>query len=299
MFCAERDCHEGGVFAAFGYAGALPAADTVLLLLASRGTTLAVPVWRRAPRRFVLGASLGATVPLNSVAGRTVVRRIGLNGRLIVGTLHTGDLRCALRTWPFCLVQVVTYIPALTAGLAPHAHKWQGPFVVEGDFLLGLVALQTDTADSASAADSTQTFRQSSEGYVRIEFPAVDFGGDVSLRVFAQGGFVTVQSEPDYWAQEYFGMRLGMDAVDLSGRQSFVEIAYGLSENLRPRRGRLRVAVQLRVPDTGFIFQFNVNFRPGTGHRDPFTSDNPVVFAAYSSIDFQQLFTLVGGKPPT
>jgi len=184
--------------------------------------------------------------------------------------------------------------------LAPQAHKWQGPFVVEGDFLLGLVALQKDTsaADSTGTIDSTQVFRQSSEGYVRIELPLVDFGGEVSLRAFAQGGFVTVQSLPNYWVQQYFGLRLGMDAVDPSGRQSFVEIAYGLSENLRPKDRRLRVGVQLRVPDTGLVFQFNVNMRPGSGHLNTFTSDNPIVFSVYNSIDFKQLFSLVSGQPP-
>ncbi len=300
LFCAQGDCRVGGVFGAFGYAGALPPADTLLLLLVSPDSTITAPVWRRSPPRFVLGASVGAAVPLNSRAGRGIVRRVGLNGRLLIGTLHEGDLKCRVRSWPVCVFQAVTYLATLPAHLAPQAHKWQGPFVVEGDFLLGLVALQKDTsaADSTGTIDSTQVFRQSSEGYVRIELPLVDFGGEVSLRAFAQGGFVTVQSLPNYWVQQYFGLRLGMDAVDPSGRQSFVEIAYGLSENLRPKDRRLRVGVQLRVPDTGLVFQFNVNMRPGSGHLNTFTSDNPIVFSVYNSIDFKQLFSLVSGQPP-
>jgi hypothetical protein len=299
LLCPGADCRSRGVFTAFGFAGPLPSADTLLLFLASSDSTITVPVWRHSPPRFVLGASVGVAVPLNSGAGRTVVRRLGLNGRLLIGTLHSGDLHCRAATWPVCILQAATYLATVPAELAPRAHRWQGPFVVEGDFLLGLVALQADTADSAAAADSALVFRQSSEGYVRIELPVVDFGGEVSLRAFAQGGFVTVQSAPNYWSQEYFGLRLGMDAVDLSGRQSFVEIGYGLSENLRPTHRRVRVGVQLRVPSTGLIFQFNVNFRPGAGHRDPLSSDNPVVFSAYSSIDLNQLFSLVSGKPPT
>jgi hypothetical protein len=308
--CVTGDCQGGGVFAAYGYVGTVPARDTVKLMLRALPDTptYVVPVWERAPSRFALGASIGAAVPLNSGAGHDVVRRAGLNGRLLVGTMihHGGVFEPRASGWlnwvwegPVWLASVAAQGVVLPFKLMPSARTWQGPLLVEGEFLLGLAALQHDTtkADSAARADSSQGFRQTSEGYVRIELPLVDFGNEVSLRLFGQGGFVTVQNMPNYWSQQYFGARLGMDAADPSGRQSYIEVAFGRSENLRPVKGRLRVVVQLRVPETPLVFQFNVNYH--THHDDPLASDNPVMISAYSALDLQDLFRLMGGKPGT
>ncbi len=287
--CASSKCDSsGGVFAVFGYVGLVPFADTTRLVIAWPGPghgsavgarpdsavgaardpvapeprdSSVVFVWAHAPGRFALGASYGVTLPLNSVSGRSVVPRLGMNGRLLAFELRPSG-------------------PVM----------FHGPVLMEGEFLLGVAALQHDSA----GADSSQTFRQSSEGSIRIELPFVDFGGDVSLRVFLLGGFMTVPSQPNYYVQHYYGLRLGMDAADISGRQSYVEFGTGGSDNLRPSGGRWRITVQLVIPRTPIVFQFGVNYAR-SNHRDPSTSDSPVILSAFTTQDFQFLYNLISG----
>jgi hypothetical protein len=273
--CVSARCLQGGVVAFFGDLGIVPDADTVELIVSvpdavGRSRTV-YPIWVRRSSRFTLGGSFGATLPLNSASGRDVVPRLGMNGRVLVATLKPG--------WLFHRRWLMT-----------------GPFLLEGDYLLGLAALQHDS----TAADSAETFRKSSEGAVRFEWPLVDFGADVTLRAVWQGGFVTVQNLPNYWVQEYKGFRLGMDAADISGRQSFVELTWGHSDNLRPSSHRWRVVVQLLVPRTQLVFQFGVNYARGQ-HRDPSTSDSPVILSVFTTQDFQFLYGLLTGKgtPPS
>lgn len=122
-----------------------------------------------------------------------------------------------------------------------------------------------------------------------------DFSEEVSLRLYGEGGFVTSQDLPNYWATQYFGLRLGMDAADVSGRQSYADIAWGHSGNLRPTRTRLRVAVQLVIPGTQLVAQFKVNYAPGH-HTDPTLTDSPAILSAFTSVDFQSLYRLITGK---
>jgi hypothetical protein len=167
---------------------------------------------------------------------------------------------------------------------------FRGEALLEGDFLLGLAAL-----DTSKTKDTSQTFQSSSEGSVRLELPLLGLSQDVLLRFYAEGGFVTVQSLPNYWTQRYYGLRLGMDAADVSGRQSYVDIALGYSENLRPRHARLRVVVQLVIPRTQLAVQFKVNYSQG-GHSDPTKTDSPVILSGFTSVDFQSLYNLIAGK---
>jgi hypothetical protein len=282
---------EGNRFAAFGDIGILPQGDTVRLSVA-RGdpivgdtVLLEITLSVRGPSPFRLGASLGVAVPLNGDTGLGVIQRVGINGRLQFSSIRgLGLPRCHWYTVPVCLV--------------PTARFFAGPFLMEGDFLLSAVAIDTTSPESLAVYDSLQrptrlltSFQRGSEGYVRIEFPLVGFGGPLSLRSYFQGGFVTVRGLPDYYQQYFVGFRLGIDAVDVSGRQSFVEIGWGRSDNLQPNRRRRRVTVQLRVPSTEFVFQFVVNngrLRRGW--------DNPVIMSIYTPLDLRDIRDIILGK---
>ena len=153
---------------------------------------------------------------------------------------------------------------------------------MEGDFLLTVAQVDTNRV-----AIQQRTFEQAAEGYIRIEFPLIDFGGPLSLRAFRQGGFVTLRNRPPYWEQSYTGLRFGIDAVDVSGRQSYIEIAWGRSDNLNTRGRRRRSVVQLRVPSTEFVFQFVVN----NGGRD-----NPVILSIFTPLDLKDIRDIILGK---
>ena len=281
VICLSASCGSGGVFAAFGDLGVLPGADEI------RGDSVEVSVERstslvavtRAPVRidnFQLGATLGVTVPLNVDSGVGAVQRAGLNGRLQLSQLKGCSVVTGCKSFVLALPRVVLRV------LAPHSQLFAGPFLMEGDFLLTVAQVDTNRV-----AIQQRTFEQAAEGYIRIEFPLIDFGGPLSLRAFRQGGFVTLRNRPPYWEQSYTGLRFGIDAVDVSGRQSYIEIAWGRSDNLNTRGRRRRSVVQLRVPSTEFVFQFVVN----NGGRD-----NPVILSIFTPLDLKDIRDIILGK---
>jgi len=218
---------------------------------------------------------------------------LGLNGRLQVGEAAGRDPCKPKRVaeWllaPACPVVLVARL------FSPSVRFMSGPFLMEGDFVLGIAGQDTlvPKPDPTAPPDTNLHFQESAEGYVRIEVPVLDFGGPLSLRGFGQGGFVVVRGRREYWEQRFWGFRLGIDAVDVSGRQSFVEIAWGASENLTPVHGRMRVTAQLRVPRTELVFQFGVN-----RGAHPNGGDSPVVFSIYSPLDFGKIRRTILGSP--
>jgi len=297
--------------AVYAYLGYVPQADTVRLKVWFQGDSGAesrsLDVWVRSPSRFTLGASAGAAIALNDTGSRKAVRRIGMSGRLLLGQVNGVDKLpgCRIRSFWHALLVVpplwcAVRVPARGVLLLAPGGRWlRGAFLMEGEFLLGLAGTQAADSAGAPAGDSAltppPTFARSAEGSIRIEVPLLDLGGDLAVRAFGQGGFVTVSGRPDIWLQQYWGLRLGIDQADVSGRQSYVEVGWGFSDNLRPRRTRSRIAVQLRAPGTPIVVQIAVNYR-GAARFNPSTSDNPVVAAVFAPIDLTQLFsTLTGG----
>jgi len=299
----------GDTVAVFAYLGYVPQADTVRLRVWFHGVSDVEPrilnVWVRSPSRLTVGASAGVAMALNDSASRSPVRRLGMNGRLLVSQVNGVDKlpACRIRSFWHALLVVpplwcAVRVPARGVLLLAPGGRWlRGAVLVEGDLLLGLAGTPAgDTAASPSGdSASAPSFARSAEGNLRIELPLFDLGGDLALRVFGQGGWVTVSGRPDFWLQRYFGWRLGIGQADVSGRQSYVEMGWGFSDNLRPRKTRVHVAVQLRAPGTPLVAQISVNYH-GKGRFNPATSDNPVVAAVFAPIDLTRLFaTLAGG----
>lgn len=276
--CAQEPCSSGGVFVAYGDLGFLPYADTVRVAVRQDNTTLVERVVvSQAAERFRMGASLGGTLPLNGDTGQGLTRRVGLNGRL-----HVSQVRGVLIRESRLLAAILLPV----RWLAPDARFAGGTFLMEGDFVLGVGVLDTSVTTPPALA-----YRPASEGQVRIEVPLLDLGDPLFLRAFAQGGFVVFEGEPGYWEQRFFGMRLGIDAVDLTGRQSFIEIAWGKSTNIQPTRRRRRVVVQLRVPTTEFVFQIMAN--QGLSDRGA----SPVVLSFFTPLDLRQIRDIILGQP--
>jgi hypothetical protein len=269
--CTRPDC---SLFYAYGDLGYLSGADTITLDVMRGDSVLAREVLQTSePASLALGGSIGAAVPLNVAAGEHVVQRAGIHGRLVVTTFQG---------FPLEIHRFFSDLRLLA-----------GPVLMEGEFLIGVAGVDTST----DTTTNNLAFRQASEGIVRLEFPIVQIGDELSLRYVMDRGFVTIRRQPDFWIQKFYGLRLGIDAADVSGRQSYLEIAWGKSENLDPtaaRGVRRRATVQLRVPHTQLVFQILANFGPNRqGTRG---ANNPAIFSVFAPLDLEQIGDLISGN---
>lgn len=283
------------MFTSHVYLGVLPPVADVIRVELRRPVpedAMVQVLWSRRIERFVLGASIGGTLPLNRDGDDDLARRAALHGRVLVSRIpgfSSPGCRFRQRTPALAaLAALPMLVNCLVHFSSPHARWFAGPFLLEGEFLLGLA--QVDSSASSAAG----SFAESSEGYTRIEFPLLDFRDNVSLRAFGQGGFITVRGSSEFFLQKFYGLRLGLDATDYSGRQSFIEFALGKSENLRPSGPRRRrVTAQLRAPATPLVFQIVVNYKK----RGVPNVDNPVVLSAFLPFEFQSLYNALTGRP--
>ncbi len=246
---------------------------TTLMYIAQVGgdvDTAVVQVGVSGESAFQLRTSIGAAFGINSDQGSKTTQHAGLQGFVTLTELDGwGD----------------------TNGLG----FFRGPVHVEGDLILAVAPTREDTATAAgngtpAASDSVSQFRNSSQGLLRLSVPFLEFRDDVRLNLFFEEGFVARTGLTNYWYQRFVGTRLTMDALGTS----YVEFAFGKSENLRPQTTRTRITVQLQVPGSNVTFRLWSNRAPGKRRQDPKMSDSPVIIALFTDVPVGDVLRLLG-----
>jgi hypothetical protein len=253
---------------AFVFLGRTPEADTVDILVGFRDASRRLRVWKERSSQFLVGLALGSTFPLNKLSANDTISRLqprlGFNGRVIITDIEPQ--------------QAIGRIGVFNTEL------FRGPIVAEGELLLGLSTLQEGIPDS-------NRYEQATEGNLRFSMPIVDFGRAVAFRGMYEIGSVSIRNSDDLQGEQYIGFRLGLDPADLSGRQSYIELVWGKSENLTPDRRR-RLTVQFRVPTTNIVLQFRNNF--ARTKKTGLQFENTSVLSAYVPLTASEVLRVLG-----
>jgi hypothetical protein len=239
------------------------------VIISFREESRTIRIWTERSSQFVVALTLGTTFPLNRLSPNdTATRlepRVGFNGRVIITDMDPAWSKIG-RLGFF------------------NSDLFRGPIVAEGELFLGLSTLQEGVAD-------TNRYEQATEGNLRLSVPIVDFGRSVALRGLYEVGSISIRDSDELQAERYWGFRLGLDPTDISGRQSYVELAWGKSENLTPDKRR-RLTVQFRVPSTNIVLQFKNNFARGRASGGDF--ENTSILSAFVPLEAAEVLRILG-----
>jgi len=266
---SASDSNGTSVCTTYAYLGEVPVADSVEIVLKFREEARKLRIWSERSSQFLVALALGTTFPLNKLSPNDTLARIqprlGFNGRVILTEID----------------------PALSKVGRLHLFNsdlFRGPIIAEGELYLGLSTLQEGVAD-------TNRYEQATEGSLRVSVPILDFGRSVALRGQYEVGSVSIRDSDKLQSEHYFGFRLGLEPADISGRQSYIELAWGKSNNLTPE-SRRRLTAQFRIPTTNIVLQFRNNFARGRNTGGPF--ENTSILSAYVPLEASEVLRILG-----